>query len=116
MDNAFIDSVVEVPITNPWFASLPSVSGIDYYQARPDYEFVCSTLTPSEMTALLAKNVGAFVSRTLDPDEITVTEIAEDFDPIIPLYEKGAVQFIDSDGEPTDGILDITYQTKVTEA
>lgn len=101
------------------WAAVTATSDIEWYHVSPTTFILRSSLSEAEMEELLSKNAGLFASRTTQTtngETITTEKVSDGYSPYIPVYEKGIIQLLDSNKKPTDGILDITYQTKVTEA
>lgn len=101
------------------WAAITALPDMYWYHITPTMFILESGLTEDEMQELLSKNIGAFTSRatqSVNGETITTEKVSENYSPYIPVYENGIIQLLDSEKQPTDGIIDITYQTKITEA
>lgn len=117
----FSDATVTVPLSDAGWAGMTATNKISWDHWHPDYTDLRVTdgTSVEEMTTYLSENKGLFAARTKmnsNGETITTEKVADGYSPYIPVYEKGIIQLLDSNKKPTDGILDITYQTKKTEA
>ena len=117
----FSDATVTVPLSDAGWAGMTATNKIFWDHWHPDKTDLRVTdgTSVEEMTTYLSENKGLFASRTKmnsNGETITTEKVADGYSPYIPVYEKGIIQLLDSNKKPTDGILDITYQTKKTEA
>ena len=100
------------------FAGLEPSSNVFWLNVGATDAQLKSTLTEAQMRAFLKTNFGYFASRTksiVDGETITTEKVAEKYFPFIPVYDRGALFLLDTNKEPVQGILDITYQTKLSE-
>lgn len=110
---------IETTTSEVGWAAMTATSDIEWRHVSPTTFILGCIMSDTEMQELLSKNVGLFASRTTQDsngETITTEKVADGYLPYIPVYEKGIIQLLDSNKNPTDGILDITYQTKKTEA
>ena len=110
---------IETTTSEVGWAAMTATSDIEWRHVSPTTFILACIMSDTEMRELLSKNVGLFASRTTQDsngETITTEKVADGYLPYIPVYEKGIIQLLDSNKNPTDGILDITYQTKKTEA
>ena len=117
----FNDATVTVPLSDAGWAGMTATNKISWDHWYPDKTDLRVTdgTSVEEMTTYLSENKGLFAARTKmnsNGETITTEKVADGYSPYIPVYEKGIIQLLDSNKKPTDGILDITYQTKKTEA
>lgn len=117
----FSDATVTVPLSDAGWAGMTATNKIFWDHWHPDNTDLRVTdgTSVEEMTTYLSENKGMFAARTKmnsNGETITTEKAAEGYSPYIPVYEKGIIQLLDSNKNPTDGILDITYQTKIAEA
>ena len=110
---------IETTTSEVGWAAMTATSDIEWRHVSATTFILACIMSDTEMRELLSKNVGLFASRTTQDsngETITTEKVADGYLPYIPVYEKGIIQLLDSNKNPTDGILDITYQTKKTEA
>ena len=120
----FIDAHVTVPLNLAGWGGLTATNEIVWRQfLAGDMGLLGGSEYGDEdvatMQAYLSENVGLFAARTKmnsNGETITTEKVSDGYSPYIPVYEKGIIQLLDSNKKPTDGILDITYQTKKAEA
>ncbi len=117
----FSNATVTVPLNDVGWAGMTATNKISWDHWYPDKTDLRVTdgTSVEEMATYLSENKGLFASRTkmnTNYETITTEKVSDGYSPYIPVYEKGIIQFLDSNKKPTDGILDITYQTKVAEA
>lgn len=117
----FSDATVTVPLSDAGWAGMTATNKIFWDHWHPDYTDLRVTdgTSVEEMTTYLSENKGLFAARTKmnsNGETITTEKVADGYSPYIPVFEKGIIQLLDSNKNPTDGILDITYQTKIAEA
>ena len=117
----FSDATVTVPLSDAGWAGMTATNKISWDHWHPDYTDLRVTdgTSVEEMTTYLSENKGLFAARTKmnsNGETITTEKVADGYSPYIPVFEKGIIQLLDSNKNPTDGILDITYQTKIAEA
>lgn len=117
IDNSFTDSLVTYEMTGG-FAGLVPGSTVKWEYASPTDVWLRSELTEGSMRGYLGANFGYFASRTksvVDGETITTEKVAENYSPVIPVYDRGALLLLNSDKEPVNGIMSITYQVKLSE-
>lgn len=120
----FADATVTVPLGEAGWDGMTATDEIEWSHYRPESMYLCGggydgSEDVATMQAYLSENVGLFAARTKmnsNGETITTEKVSDGYSPYIPVYEKGIIQLLDSKKQPTDGILDITYQTKKTEA
>ena len=120
----FDDATVTVPLGEAGWDGMTATNEIEWSHYRPDYMYLHGGSYPdykdvAAMQTYLSENVGLFAARTKmnsNGETITTEKVSDGYSPYIPVYGKGIIQLLDSNKKPTDGILDITYQTKIAEA
>lgn len=116
--NHFDDATVEIPVSEAGWAGMTPMPFITWEHTYPTGMTLHSDLSESDMTSSLQANQELFASRTksiANGESVSQTKVVSDFSPYITIYGGGTIQFLDSKSNPVAGILDITYQKKITD-
>lgn len=116
--NNFDDATVTIPVNEAGWAGMTPMPFITWDHTYPTGMTLHSDLSESDMTSSLQANQGMFASRTksvANGENVTRTVVSSEFSPYITVYGGGTLQFLDSKGNLIDGIIDITYQKKITD-
>lgn len=114
---AFTDATINYELTEGFAGFAPSPV-VWWGQLYPPEVILQSESSVAQMRAFLKTNFGYFASRTksiVGGETITTEKVAEKYFPFIPVYDRGALFLLDTNKEPVQGIISITYQAKLSE-